>query len=97
MMYYTVTCNYFATGEGATDCILIGLFKNREEAMAEFKLLFGDYFAIGAVIEEGVVINMTNSHLIPDLIKKIIDEIIKGSPHQPSNFNYFTSFHANYS
>lgn len=95
-MYYTVTTNYFATGEGATDCILIGLFKNREDAMAEFRLLLGDYFAIGAVVEEGVVISMTNSHLIPNLIKKIIAEIVKGSPHQPTNFRYSTSFHANY-
>jgi len=96
MTYYTLTCNYFATGEGATDCILIGHFKNKDEALLEFQLLFGSYFAIGVVVEEGVVISMTNRHLIPPLVSKIIDEIVKGSLHQPSNFKYFTSFHANY-
>lgn len=56
---YTVSCEYFATGEGHTFMVLFtrGYGSNEDpmdNAMESFRKLFGGYFAQGADVKEGI-------------------------------------------
>jgi hypothetical protein len=54
MMLWTVTEDYFATGEGRTVCVMFCYAENEAEAKAEFIKQFGAYFGGACVAEEGV-------------------------------------------
>lgn len=57
MQLWTVSCDYYATGEGRTLCAWIGYAEDERDALKGFAQEFGDYFASGAVVSRGVVDN----------------------------------------
>lgn len=57
MQLWTLSCDYYATGEGRTLCGWIGYAEDERDALKSFAQEFGDYFASGAVVSRGVVDN----------------------------------------
>ncbi len=52
MSYYAVTNYYFATGEGASDFLLICSAASPEKAREKFVKEFGEYMATGCEVKE---------------------------------------------
>jgi hypothetical protein len=95
---YTVTCDYFATGAGMTHMVLFtrgyGPNEPAENAMASFKRIFGDYYAIGAEIKEGLDFDFPGAKfLISDKMRTNIIEWEK----EAGGLEYHASFHVNFS
>lgn len=65
---WTVTCNYFATGEGHTLLAWIGYADSDFEAKQHFEKKFGDYFAKGAEASQGVRSDEATRFLFSDAI-----------------------------
>ena len=61
MKLWTVWLNYLATGEGHTIMARVGYAENAQEAIAGFAKDFGEYFAKGAEVMEGVQKNDVTS------------------------------------
>lgn len=55
MKVWTVSLDYYATGEGRTLFGWLGYAENREEALTRFGDAFDPYFATSAEVHEGVV------------------------------------------
>lgn len=93
---YTVSCDYFGTGEGSTVMVLItkgyGPKTPKENAMDEFSRIFGAYYAMGAEIHEGIKTDFLGSKLV--IPEKTIEILQKNDA---GNMNYFASMHVNYS
>lgn len=98
-MMYTVTCNYFATGEGTTYVVLFtrGYGHNddpRVNAMETFKRHFGDYLAIGATVQDGMVFDFPGSKLlVGDKLKETLEDWVKDA----GGLEYHASLHVNFS
>ena len=98
-MMYTVTCNYSATGEGHTYMVLYTTGCGPEDdlranAMATFKKIFGDYFAIGAEVQDGMVFDFPGSKLlIGDQLKATLEDWVKDA----GSLEYYASLHVNFS
>ena len=88
---YTVSCDYFATGEGITYMIL---FTRDEEPLERFKEIFNEYYAQGAEVSEGLDFN---SHAADKLIPQHLRETIEICINQGGNFEYHASLHFNLS
>ena len=88
---YTVSCDYFATGEGITYMIL---FTRDEEPLERFKDIFDPYYAIGAEISENLDFN---SHAADKLISQQLRETIEKCATNGSHFEYYASLHVNMS
>jgi len=89
---YTVVCDYFATGEGRTISVWMGLAENQSEALGFFERSFehGDYWAKGACVIDGfafdndVVVNVMN-----DAIRsQMLDDRCNRSFSAQLHFNY---------
>jgi hypothetical protein len=103
---YTVISDYFATGEGRTIMVLYTkaypFGKDWQDptkdgaywALEDFKQKFGDYYAIGAEVKEGLVFDFLNSELV--INKELRDFLIK-SEKEAGGLEYFASLHFNYS
>ncbi len=77
----------FATGEGATVCILIT--KNADGAVARFAKLFGPY---GQVIPYTKENYKKYCKYMPEYVQHAIEsEVVPGA------FEFYSSFHINYS
>lgn len=63
MKLWTVSLDYFATGEGRTFFGWIGYADEARDAIKRFGFAFGDYFAKVAVAKEGFVQDEIISHL----------------------------------
>ena len=57
MKLWTVTADYFATGEGRHLMAVIGYAEDEKSALKMFGDIYDEYFARGAKAEEGVVEN----------------------------------------
>lgn len=96
---YTVTCEYFATGEGHTYMVLFtqGYGESAissENALTNFKEIFGDYFAIGAEVKEGIHFDFPSAkYLLSDALKQNILEWEK----EAGGLEYHASLHVNFS
>lgn len=63
-MIYTVNCDYGATGEGQTYMVVITYANDEEAALGAFKTKFGDWFAIGAEVHEGLKFDFAGAELL---------------------------------
>ena len=73
-MRYTVTCDYCATGEGRTLMLLYVLAQDEQSAMKVFAEAFGDWFALGAEVNEGFDFDHHVAHvLLTESVKKILE------------------------
>jgi len=63
MKLWTVWLDYFATGEGRSLMARIAYAETAERAREGFEARFGDYFAQGASVAEGVVCNGVTERL----------------------------------
>lgn len=96
---YTVTCNYFATGEGMTHMVLFtrGYGPNDEgkvNALGTFRQIFGDYFSIGAEVQDGIQFEFDGSkYLLSDSLRTKILEWEK----EAGGLEYHASLHLNFS
>lgn len=86
---YTVSCDYFATGEGVSYMIL---YTMDNDPLARFKEIFGDYFAIGAQLSNGLEFNC---HAADKLISHQLRQTIETSVANCCNFEYYASIHVN--
>lgn len=98
---YTVTCTYGATGEGQTVMILItrgyGPDVGAVNALNRFKDIFGAYYAHGAVVEEGLMLNKSYINLlISETTRKNLMEW-QTERDAPGGLEYFASLHVNFS
>lgn len=93
MTPYTVTCDYFATGEGRTISIWMGFADGEKEARTMFKtsVYGGDYYVLGAEVIKGFAFD--------DRIAKILVTDGVRSQLSDENCNRFFSaqLHFNYS
>lgn len=96
---YTVFCDYFATGEGRTFMLLItrGYGESddgKENALETFKEVFGDYYAIGAEIRDGIDFNIPGA-------KFLLSEELKNSlldwEKDAGGLEYHATLHVNFS
>lgn len=99
---YTVHAEYFATGEGHTYMVLFthgdGYGDDEQDgkanALAQFKEIFGDYFAIGAEVREGIQFDFAGA-------KYLLSEALRGNildwEKAAGNLEYHASFHVNFS
>lgn len=53
--YWTLSCDYAATGEGLSVMSMITPASTETEALADFTRRFGDYFVRGAEIQRGII------------------------------------------
>jgi hypothetical protein len=96
---YTVTCDYFATGEGRTIMLLITRGygpsdDSKENALNTFKSIFGDYYAIGADIMEGIQFDVPGAKLLlSDAIKTSLLDWEKDA----GGLEYHAKIHVNFS
>jgi hypothetical protein len=99
---YTVTCDYAATGEGRTLMLLItrvyGSQDGATNALERFKEIFGDYYAQGAKVEEGLQLNKSWIPLLMSAAarKKLMEWQLLDRT-EFSNFEYFSNLHVNFS
>jgi len=75
MTLWTVWLDYFATGEGRTLMVRIAQAQSAEQARDAFAKRFGDYFADGASIAEGVVLNRVTERLFAPTILAHLQEM----------------------
>jgi len=69
---WTVTSDYFATGEGITYSAIITYAENETDAIRLFTEKFGEYFAIGCKASVGIVRNHVTEFLFsPALLNKL--------------------------
>lgn len=96
---YTVTCEYFATGEGQTYMVLFTQgygngTVSRDNALDNFKEAFGDYYAIGAEVQDGIHFDFPSAkYLLSDALKQNILEWEK----EAGGLEYRASLHVNFS
>lgn len=95
---YTVTCNYFATGEGITYMVLFtrgyGPADGHTNALETFKRYFGDYYSIGAELQEGMVFDFSGSEmLVSDTLRAKLEEWVS----QAGGLEYHAKLHVNFS
>lgn len=96
---YTVTCEYFATGEGITYMVLFTRGYGPEDdlranAMSTFRELFGDYFAIGADVHDGMIFDFPGSNLlVSDQLRAKLEDWVKDA----GGLEYHASLHVNFS
>jgi hypothetical protein len=98
---YTVTCDHAATGEGRTQMILItrayGPKDGATNALNRFKEIFGDYYAMGAEVKEGLMLNksyireLISTDTWRTLVKWTTNDVAPGA------LEYFSSLHVNFS
>jgi hypothetical protein len=89
---YTVASTYFATGEGVTLSVWIGLAQDQRDALEKFKAAItnGDFWAHGAETFEGV----NTAHpackylLTPAVTQQMKDENCIREFHSQLHFNY---------
>jgi hypothetical protein len=98
---YTVTCNHIATGEGHTVMILItrayGPNDGTTNALNKFKEIFGEYYALGATVEEGLMLNKSYINLlISDRVRQDLMNW-ESDGEAPGGLEYFSSYHRNFS
>jgi hypothetical protein len=98
---YTVTADYGATGEGHTLMLLItrgyGSDDGPSNALERFREIFGDYFAQGADVEEGLQLN---KHYVRDLVPESTRLKLmtwESSDDAPGGLEYFAQLHVNFS
>jgi len=95
---YTVWSEYYGTGEGQTYMVLFtsgyGQYDDgSKNALENFKKTFGAYMALGATVEEGIVLDFPGSKfLLSDAVKASLVEW-----EGVANMNYHASFHFNFS
>jgi hypothetical protein len=96
---YTVTCDYFATGEGRTIMLLITRGygpsdDGKENALANFKEVFGDYYAIGADVMEGIQFDVPGAKLLlsDDIKTSLLDWV-----NDAGGLEYHAKIHVNFS
>lgn len=69
---WTVTSNYFATGEGLTYSAIITYAESEDDAKRLFTEKFGDYLAIGCIASMGIIRNHVTEFLFsPALLSKL--------------------------
>lgn len=69
---WTVTSDYFATGEGITYSAIITYAEDEEDAQRLFSEQFGEYLAIGCKASIGIVRNHVTELLFsPALLNKL--------------------------
>lgn len=96
---YTVSCEYFATGEGHHFMVLFtrGYGPNKDpriNAMERFKKLFGDYFAQGAETKEGLNFDFVGAKF---LVNEYLREKLLDWEKDAGGLEYHASLHLNFS
>lgn len=97
---YTVTCDYLATGEGRTVMVLItrayGSDDGATNALNRFKEIFGDWYAQGAEVEEGLQLN--KSWIGQIISKNTRMDLMRweSGDDPPGGLEYFSSLHVNF-
>lgn len=107
-MYTFMSCDYSASGEGRTVCLLITraypraedytensrVLKNStaDRGIREFTEEFGGYLAIGAQFHSQEEFLNKYKQYIPEFAVKMLN-----SDEQPGNFNFKQAFHFNFS
>jgi hypothetical protein len=94
---YTVWADYGATGEGITYMVLYtrgdygNSDNNTENALNEFKDIFGSFYASGACVQEGLHFDFPGiEYLVSDTIRKIMPDYLNRC-----NQIYYASYHVN--
>jgi hypothetical protein len=96
---YTVQMHYGATGEGATYAVMYtrGYGPNtdpKKNALEEFARVFGSYYAIGAVVHNGMVFDFYGSHLlVSESLKTMLIDYVRNA----GGLEYHASIHYNFS
>lgn len=96
-MYYTITSEYYATGEGVTRTLMIVGAEDKDRALEQFKNQYGHWQAIGADVEEGIILKNGYERMLTDQAKKYILSIKNKTDDCPPNFAYSNMIHVNYS
>lgn len=96
-MYYTITSEYYATGEGVTRALMIVGAEDKDRALERFKDQYGYWQSIGAVVDEGIVLKDGYERMLTDQAKKYILAIKNKTDECPANFAYSNTIHVNYS
>ena len=87
---YTVWADYGATGEGITYMVLYTR-GDYENALNEFKDIFGFFHASGACVQEGLHFDFPgNEYLVSDTVRRIMSDYLNRC-----NQSYYASFHVN--
>ena len=97
-MMYTVSNSYFGTGEGVTHMVLFtkgyGDLNGPENALADFKKQFGSYYAIGAMVQQGLHFDFSGANLlVGDNLRARLDDWAK----KAGGLEYHASLHVNLS
>lgn len=96
---FTVSCNYFATGEGVTHMVLYtrGYGADADpakNAIDAFERHFGSYFARGAEVREGLDFDFNGAKLlVSDHLRTKLQDWIKHA----GGLEYHASIHVNFS
>jgi hypothetical protein len=96
---YTVQMHYGATGEGTTYAVMYtrGYGPNtdpKKNALEEFARVFGEYYAHGAEVHNGMVFDFYGSHL---LVSESLKTSLINSVRDAGGLEYYASYHVNYS
>lgn len=92
--YFTATFTYFATGEGLSYGVAMGVaysIENIRQAVIEH---FGEFHGRNAEIALGLVLLPTCKELVPKATRQLIREIKQGK--SPSYFRFHVVQHSNY-
>ena len=93
MTLYTVTSDYFATGEGRTLSLWMGRAFSAQEALGWFRdsLHGGDYFVQGAIVSQGFI---WDDPVVADLTNRLIRQQLEDPG---CNRSFSAQLHFNYS
>ncbi len=94
--YYTVVCEYYATGEGLHRMIMIDYCYDEKAALGKFTVRFGKFYQPGAEVRKGIEVEGFQD-LLTDFAKKQIVKIKAGDKNGPGAFVYENFTHVNYS
>lgn len=88
----TVTCEYFATGEGMTNMVLVISAEDDQTALERFKTIFGDWLSIGAEVHDGLAFDKVRPALISQEVRLHLE-----SQQGKAYIEYYCSLHLNFS
>lgn len=95
----TVIINYFATGEGVTSAVMYtrgyGPHADRKKnALENAARVFGEYYAAGAEVYDGMVFNFPGSELlVSEMLKNKLINFVRDA----GGLEYSASMHFNFS
>jgi hypothetical protein len=64
MLFYTITADYMATGEGRTIMVMITYAESELEAQEKFTERFGVFYTYGAEVKEGLDVDFPGSDMM---------------------------------